>query len=86
MDQDATWYYIVLGGDTAPLQEKGGTAAPFHFRPMSIVAKSAGWIKVPLRMEVGIGEATLCHMGTQPPFPERGTAAHSSPLFGPCLL
>jgi len=64
--QDATWYGgrpspgdIVLDGDSAPPLQKGGRAPP-NFRPMSIVAKWAGWIKMSLGMEVGLGQATLC--------------------------
>jgi len=42
-----------------------------------------GWIKIKLGMQVGLGLATLCYMGTELSLPQRGTAA---PIFGPYLL
>jgi len=39
---------------------------------------------MPLGMEVGLGPATMCSMGTQLP-PEKGHT-HSHPIFGPCQL
>jgi len=45
----------------------------------------AGWIKMPLAMEIASAQATLCWMGTQFPLPllQRGSR---SPIFGPCIL
>ena len=48
---------FVLDGDPAPLPKNG--AEPPNFRPMFIVAKRYGWIKMALGTEVGFGPATL---------------------------
>jgi len=61
MDQHATWYggrprpwpHCVGWGPSAPSPEKGGTAAP-TFRPM-YCGETAGWISIPLGMEVALG-------------------------------
>ena len=53
---------FVLGGDPAPPPKGGG--AP-NFRPISIAAmQTAAWINMPLGTEVGLGQKTLCQMGT----------------------
>jgi len=50
--------HIVLDGDPPPLPKIGGTA------PKSLAhvycGEMAGWIKVPLGMEIGLTQATLC--------------------------
>jgi len=46
---------IVLDGD--PVPPKRGTAP--SFRPMSVVAKTAGWINMRFGMEVASAQATL---------------------------
>jgi len=50
--------HIVLDGDPAPPPEKGGTIPQFsaHVR----CGQAAGWIKMPIGMELGLGQATLC--------------------------
>ena len=61
MHQDATWYGcrpqpgrgLCVRWRPSPLPQKG--AEPSNFRPVSIVAKTAGWIKMALGMEVGLG-------------------------------
>ena len=45
---------FVLDGDPAPLPKSGRILLP-NFRPMPIVAKRAGWIKMTLGMEVSLG-------------------------------
>ena len=37
------------------LSQKGAEPPAPNFRPMSIVASTAGWIKMPLGVEVGLG-------------------------------
>jgi len=47
------------------------------------VAKTAGWIKMPLGGEVGLSPGHTVLDGTQLPSPK----GHNRPLvFGPCLL
>jgi len=59
---------IVLDGDPAP--PKRGTALP-NFRPT--YGQTAGWIKMPLRMEVGIGpDDIVLDRGPASPFPKKG--------------
>ena len=66
MDQDATWYGgrprpgdFVLDGDPAPLPQR-------HRPPKKKISvhiccgQMAAWIKMPLGMELGLGQATLC--------------------------
>jgi len=43
----------VLDGDSAPSPQRGWSPLP-NFRPISIVAKTAGCIKILLGMEVGL--------------------------------
>jgi len=46
--------------------------------------QTAGWIKMPLGMEVGLGQGDIVLDGTQlPPPKKKGT---QSPIFAPCLL
>jgi len=49
---------------------------------MSIVALRAGWIKMPLGMEVGLGPGHIVLGGDSAP----PTPMHSPPIFGPYLL
>jgi len=75
--------HIVLGGDPAPLPQRGWSP---QFLAHICCSQMAGWIKMPLGMEVGLspgdfvldGDPTLRSpkMGTEPP----------SPIFGPFLL
>jgi len=63
MDQDGTWHggrprprrLFVLDGDPAsrPFPKRGRSPLP-NFRPISIMAKTARCIKMPLGMEVGL--------------------------------
>ena len=79
MDQDATWY------GCRPQQR--GICVRLRFSPPSPISahvycgQTAGWIKIPLGMEVGLGSGHIvlhenpAHLkGAQPP------------IFGPCLL
>jgi len=45
----------------------------------------AGWIKMPLGMEVGLGPGDFLSDGDPAPLPKKG-AEHHSTIFGPCLL
>jgi len=44
----------------------------------------AGWIKMPLDMEVVLGPGHIVLDGTQLPLPQK--MGHSPPISGPCLL
>jgi len=88
MDQDCTWHgggprsrpHCARWGPSFPPQ-KGGPPPEFlaHF----CGSQTAGCIKMPLGMEVGLGPGNIVLDGdpTAPP-PKRGTP----PIFGPCLL
>jgi len=55
-------------------------------RPTGAQSPAAGWIKMPLGMEVGFGPGDIIldgHAALAYPLPKRATA---HPLFGPCLL
>ena len=64
MDQDPTWYrgrprprrYCVRWGPRCP-HKKRGTAAP-QSRPM-YYGQTAGWVKMPLGVEVGLGPGDI---------------------------
>ena len=85
MDPDATWY----GGRPRPRPhcarwrpssprlppKKGGTAP--NFRPMSIVVKTVGWIKMPFGMELGLGPGYIVLDSFTPQQP---------PILDPCLF
>ena len=63
-------------GTQLPLT-KGGTAAPPHFLAHVYCGQTAGWIKMPLGMEVGLGpdhivrwRSSFPQKGAQPPRPD----------------
>ena len=91
LDQDETWHrgrsrpkphkaHIVLDGDPAPPQQKGGTTAP-TFSAHVYCGQTAGWIKMPLGTEVGLGAGHIVLDGD--PAPPKWA---QPPIFGLCLL
>jgi len=54
--------FVLDGEPVPPPRQKGG--AP-KFSAHVYCGQTAGWIKMPLGMEVGLGYATLCSMWTQ---------------------
>jgi len=85
MDQDATWYrrrprsrHIALDGDPAPPKKGNSTAAP-HFSVHVYCGQTAGWIKMPLGTEVGLGPTNIVRWGPIHYSPLR--KGHSSPQF-----
>ena len=86
-DQDETWQagrpqprpHCVRWGRSSPPAKGGGTPFP-NFRPISVVAKWHGWIKMPLGMEVGLSPSDIVLDGDQLPSPKRGW---STPNFRP---
>ena len=87
MDQDETWYagrprpwpHCVRWGPRFPSPK--GAQPPFL--AYIYCGQMAGWITMPLGIEVGLGQATLWSMETQLPLPKKGGAPA---IFGPCLL
>jgi len=59
--------HVVLDGDPPP--PKGHNP---QFLAHICYGQMAGWIKMPLRMEVGLGPGDFRQMGTQLPLPKRG--------------
>jgi len=82
MHEDATWYGhslsagdFVLDGEPVIPPRQGGGAPPPKFSAHVYCGHTAGWIKMSLGMEVGLGlcDATLCSMWTQLPPEKKGT-------------
>jgi len=83
MDPDATWYvgrprprphYARWGPSSFPPKGEGAqpTSAPaLQFLAHVYCGKTAGWIKIPLRIEVGLGPGHIVLDGAQLP-PKRG--------------
>ena len=87
MDQDETWHasrppvpwpQCVRRGPTFP-PPKGTTP---QFSAHICCGKMAGWIKMPLGMEVGFGPGDFVLDGDPAP-PQKGAQPQ---MFGPCLL
>ena len=74
--------YIVLNGDSAPL--KGSQQPPPQFLAHVYCGQMAGWIEMPLGMDIGLGPGHNVFDGIWAP-PKRGTAA-TPPLFSVWLL
>jgi len=70
----------VLDWDPAPLLKKG--AEP-QFSAHAYRGQTAEWIKIALRMEVGLGAGHIVVDGDPDPLPKKGA---EPPVFGPCLL
>jgi len=76
--------HVVLVLDKDPTSLPGIVAQqPPNFRPV-YCGQTAGWTKMPLGTEVGLGPGDIVFNGDPAPPPK----GHSSltPLFGPCLL
>jgi len=71
MDQDETWRarrprpYCVKWGSSSP---RRGTVP--HFLAMSVVTKTAGWIKMPLGREADLGPGHTVLVGDPAPSPK----------------
>ena len=72
--------HTVLDGDRAPLPK---AAQPLNFRPISIVAKRWGGVKMALGTEVCLSAGDSVFDGDSAPSPKGGGAPQ---IFGPCLL
>jgi len=76
MNQDATWYNIVLHWDPAPLQKGGGHSSP-HFSTHVCCGQTPGWIKIPFGTDVRLGPVHIV-FDRVPASLQKG---HSSPQF-----
>jgi len=54
-----------------------------QFSAHSCCGQMAGWIKMPLCREIGLGPCGIAFDGDPAPHPQRGGVA---PIFGPCSL
>jgi len=88
MDQDATWcggrplprrHCVRWGPSSSP--QKGGRA--LQFSAHVCCAETAGWIKMPLGMELGLDPNDIVLDGDPAPLPKKGV---EPPIFGPCLI
>jgi len=90
MDQDETWKagrprpwpHCVRWGPSSP-SPKGHSLSQFSAH--ICYGQVAGWIKMPLGMEVGLSPGDFVLDGDPAPPPQKGSGA-SSPIFGPCPL
>jgi len=78
MDQDVTWYgarprprRLVLDGEPAPPSQKG--AEP-QFSAHVYCGQTAGWMKLVLRMEIGLSPGDFVLDGDPAPSPKGGGA------------
>jgi len=90
-DQDASWYagryrprpYCVRRGPRFPHPK--GTQLHHLFSAHVCCGQTAGWIKIPIGVEVGLGIAEIVLDG-DPALPCKGWGELKPPIFGPCLL
>jgi len=89
MDQDGIWYegkprprrLCVRWGPSSP--PKKGAEPPPEFSAHFYCGQTAGCIKMPLGMEVGLSPGDFLLDGDPSPLPKKGA---EPPIFGPCLL
>ena len=90
MDQDETWHagrprpgtHCARWGPSSPVPQRG--TAP-HFSAHFYYGQTAGCIKMPLGVEVGLSPWDFVLDGDPAPPPQKG-ADRRPPIFGPCLL
>ena len=73
----------MFDGDPARSRKKGTPTSP-NFLAHVYCGKTAGWINMPLGMEVGLGPGDFVLDGNPAPLPKRGRSP--SPIFGQCPL
>ena len=87
-DQDETWHagrprpwpHCARWGSSSPPQKRGHSP---QFSAHVCCAQTAGWIKMPLGMEVDLGPGHIVLDGDPAPLPRKGA---QPPIFGSCLL
>jgi len=90
MDDDATWYkgrprprrHCVRWGPSSALPKRG--QPPAQFSAHVYCGQTAGWIKVALGMEVGLGPGHIVLDGDTAPLPLKG--AEPLPNFWPLFI
>jgi len=91
MDPDADWYggrpqprpHSATWELSSPPPQKRGGAVP-NFLAHVYCGKTGGWVKMPLRMEVGLDPGHIVLDGAQLPPPKGGsTSPPGTPIFGP---
>jgi len=88
MDQDGTWHrgrpwsspHCARWGHSSPLQKRRQSP---QFSAHLYCGQTAGCIKMPLGMEVGLSPGNFVLDGDQPPTPK---GVEPNPIFGPRLL
>ena len=75
---------MLLDGDPAPLPRKGAQLPQFSAH--DYCGQTAGSIKMPLGMDVGIGPGYILLDGDSAPPQKKMDTAPQPPIFGPCLL
>jgi len=89
MDRDETWHagrprpwphYVRWEPSFFPPK---GAQPSSKFLAHVCCGQMAGWIKMPLGREVGLGPSDIALDGDPAPLPKRG---QSPPILGPCLL
>jgi len=73
--------HIVLHWDPAPPPHKGGTSQ--HFSGYVYCGQTAGWIKMPLGMELGLGPCQIVLDGDSAPATPAKGAQQPRPSFRP---
>jgi len=71
--------HVVLDEDPAPPPKRG--AQPLHFSAHVYCGQTAGWIKMPLGTELGLGPGMHTVLDGDPAPPRKGT--QQPPHFGP---
>jgi len=90
MDEDATWY----GGKPRPRRHCAKCRPSFphrwhsspHFSAHVDCGQTAGWIRIPLGTELGLGTGDIALDGDPAPAHRKGYSSPLPRLFGPCLL
>ena len=89
MDQDGTWHggrphprgLCVRWGLSPHYQKRGRSHSP-QFSAHFYCGQTAGWIKMALRMEVGLGPGYIVLDGDPAPLPQKeGRAPNFRPIF-----
>ena len=89
MNQDETWHagrprhwpYCVRRRASSP--PKNGPEPPPQFSAHVCCGQTAGWIKMALGMDVGLGPGHIVLDGEPAPLPQKGD--RDPPIFGPFL-
>ena len=84
MDEAGTWQATVLDGDPVPFPQKGAEPPGPQFSAHFYCGQTAACIKMPLGIELGLGQGDFVLDGDPAPFPSPKAA--QTPNFRPMLL